>query len=68
MKSNVIKFPIKIKKPRLVIPACAGKNCGCTDGVSHSFECRLELERSITSGVKSVKSVSAGETNENNRI
>jgi hypothetical protein len=23
-------------------PACKGKNCGCTDGVSHSPECKQE--------------------------
>jgi hypothetical protein len=23
-------------------PACKGKNCGCTDGMSHSPECRQE--------------------------
>ena len=25
-------------------PACQGKNCGCTDSVSHSLECRAEHE------------------------
>lgn len=25
--------------------ACKGKNCGCTDGVSHSKECLLEYEK-----------------------
>jgi len=25
-------------------PACKGKNCGCTDGLSHSKECRAEYE------------------------
>lgn len=25
-------------------PACKGKNCGCTDGLSHSPECKQEYE------------------------
>lgn len=25
--------------------ACKGMNCGCTDGVSHSVECRAEYAR-----------------------
>jgi len=28
-------------------PACKGKNCGCTDGVSHSVECKEEYEMSV---------------------
>jgi hypothetical protein len=24
--------------------ACKGMNCGCTDGVSHSVECRAEYQ------------------------
>lgn len=28
-------------------PACKGKNCGCTDGVSHSLECQQEHEDAI---------------------
>ena len=26
------------------LPACKGTNCGCTDGVSHSKECREEYD------------------------
>jgi hypothetical protein len=26
------------------LPTCKGTNCGCTDGVSHSTECRAEYE------------------------
>lgn len=28
-------------------PACKGKNCGCTDGVSHSAECAQEHNDAI---------------------
>lgn len=28
-------------------PACKGRNCGCTDGVSHSPECQQEHEDAI---------------------
>lgn len=29
-------------------PACKGTNCGCTDGLSHSPECRAEHEAAAT--------------------
>ncbi len=25
-------------------PTCTGTNCGCTDGINHSTECRAEHE------------------------
>ena len=28
-------------------PICQGKNCGCTDGVSHSLECQEEHDDAI---------------------
>ena len=28
-------------------PACKGKNCGCTDGLSHSTECQQEHQDAI---------------------
>lgn len=30
--------------------ACKGMNCGCTDGVSHSVECRAEYAASVAGG------------------
>ncbi len=27
--------------------ACTGKNCGCTDGISHSAECRQEHDDAV---------------------
>lgn len=32
------------EEPR-TYPACKGKNCGCTDGISHSAECLEEHAR-----------------------
>lgn len=30
--------------------ACKGMNCGCTDGVSHSVECRAEHAAAVAGG------------------
>ena len=35
--------------------ACEGKNCGCTDGISHSLECQAEYAATIA-GERFVKS------------
>lgn len=32
--------------------ACKGMNCGCTDGVSHSVECRAEYARVIDTSMR----------------
>lgn len=33
-----------------VLPACAGANCGCIDGKSHSKECLAEHDATVSAG------------------
>ena len=43
--SNVESAPaVAVQRVVSRLPACKGTNCGCTDGVSHSNECREEYD------------------------
>lgn len=39
---GMVRRGVKQIKSYRVRPACQGPNCGCTDGISHSPECRAE--------------------------